>query len=57
MRLITILITFVLLGIVHSQASTQTISKKYIRYSEKVRNGVFPFQNQGNKKNLWRWAI
>lgn len=46
MRLIYLLILFVL-GTVCSQASPQTVQKKYIRYSEQFNNNKLSFNNQG----------
>lgn len=47
MRLLTLLISFILLGGTCAQASTQTIQKKYIRHSEKIKTNSLSFNNNG----------
>lgn len=47
MRLLTLLISVLLLGATCSQASTHTTQKKYIRHSEKITHNALSFNNQG----------
>lgn len=47
MRLITLLISIILLGATCSQASTHAFQKKYLRHYEKIKPSTLSFNNQG----------
>ncbi|MDE6358117.1 MAG: hypothetical protein K2L29_00805, partial [Duncaniella sp.] len=47
MRLLTLLLSAILLGATCSQASIHTIQKQYIRHSEKIKYNTLSFNNQG----------